>query len=83
MVNKRIDGQEITPFLNSMIENKELFYFDNLYHQVGQGKTSDAEFIMDTALYPLSRGAVFFTHPENNYISMTGLLKEKGRGEQG
>lgn len=78
VINKRIDGEEITPFLNEMIRSNELFYFDNLYHQVGQGRTSDAEFIMDNSLYPLSRGAVFFTNPENDYMSMTELLKDKG-----
>mgnify|MGYP001123632283 CR=1 FL=1 len=78
VVNKRIDGKEVTPFLNSMIRSNELFYFDNLYHQVSQGKTSDAEFIMDNSLYPLSRGAVFFTHPDNEYLPMTEILKDNG-----
>jgi phosphoglycerol transferase MdoB-like AlkP superfamily enzyme len=78
VVNKRIDGQEITPFLNSLINNNEAFYFDNLYHQVGQGKTSDAEFMIDNSLYPLPRGAVFFTQPENEFIPTEEILKKEG-----
>ncbi len=38
VINKKINGKEITPFLNEFI--KDSFYFDNFYHQTGQGKTS-------------------------------------------
>jgi lipoteichoic acid synthase len=69
-------GQEITPFLNSLLKNS--FYFDNFYHQTGQGKTSDAEFMIDTSLYALPGGAVFFTHPQNAYSSLPRTLKENG-----
>ncbi|MBL2468676.1 hypothetical protein ELJ42_30300, partial [Klebsiella pneumoniae] len=51
VINKKINGKEITPFLNEFI--KDSFYFDNFYHQTGQGKTSDAEFIVENSLYPL------------------------------
>lgn len=36
VINKKINGKEITPFLNEFI--KDSFYFDNFYHQTGQGK---------------------------------------------
>lgn len=76
--NRKIDGQEVTPFLNSLIRNNEIFYFDNLYHQTAQGKTSDAEFIMDNSLYPLPRGAVYFTNSQNKYEATPKILKENG-----
>ena len=49
VINKN-KWKEITPFLNEFI--KDSFYFDNFYHQTGQGKTSDAEFIVENSLYP-------------------------------
>jgi lipoteichoic acid synthase len=76
VINKSILGQEVTPFLNGLI--KDSFYFEQFYHQTGQGKTSDAEFIIDTSLYPLSTGAVFFTHAHNTYLTTPKLLKEHG-----
>jgi lipoteichoic acid synthase len=75
-VNREVDGEEITPFLNDFI--KESFYFDNFYHQTGQGKTSDSEFIVENSLYPLSRGAVFFTHSGNEFQASPEILKENG-----
>ncbi|WAA10421.1 LTA synthase family protein [Fervidibacillus albus] len=74
VINSTVNGQEITPFLNEFIE--ESYYFDNFYHQTGQGKTSDSEFLLDNSLYPLGRGAVFFTHAGNEYLSLSKLLKE-------
>lgn len=71
-------GKEITPFLNELKEDNATFYFDNFYHQTSQGKTSDSEFLTENSLYPLSSGAVFFTHAQNKYHSMTEMVKEKG-----
>jgi lipoteichoic acid synthase len=75
-INNKVNGEEITPFLNDFIG--ESYYFENFYHQTQQGKTSDSEFVFDNSLYPLNRGAVFFTHAGNEYESMTETLGEKG-----
>ena len=76
VINQTVNGQEITPFLNDFI--KESYYFDNFYHQTGQGKTSDSEFLVDNSLYPLSRGAVFFTHSGNEFTATPEILNENG-----
>jgi phosphoglycerol transferase MdoB-like AlkP superfamily enzyme len=76
VVNETLNGEEITPFLNDFI--KESYNFTNFYHQTGQGKTSDSEFLVDNSLYPLGRGAVFFTNAGNKYIATPELLKENG-----
>ncbi|MGF3103698.1 LTA synthase family protein [Rossellomorea sp. DUT-2] len=76
VINSEMNGQEITPFLNDFIG--ESYYFDNFYHQTQQGKTSDSEFLLDNSLYPLNRGAVFFTHSGNEFESMTEKLGENG-----
>ncbi|TMU85526.1 LTA synthase family protein [Bacillus sp. BHET2] len=76
VINSEVNGQEITPFLNDFIG--ESYYFNQFYHQTQQGKTSDSEFILDNSLYPLNRGAVFFTHSGNEFESMTEKLGENG-----
>jgi len=76
VINNKVNDQEITPFLNKIV--KESFYFDNFYHQTGQGKTSDAEFIVDNSLYGLPRGAVYFTHSSNEFRATPEILKENG-----
>jgi phosphoglycerol transferase MdoB-like AlkP superfamily enzyme len=76
VIGETLNGQEITPFLNDFIEDS--YYFDNFYHQTGQGKTSDSEFLLDNSLYPLGRGAVFFTHGTNEYTATPEIIKEHG-----
>lgn len=78
VINNEVNGQEITPFLNSLTEDEDTYYFENFYHQTEQGKTSDSEFIVENSLYPLSRGAVFFTHAQNEYHAMPEILKTEG-----
>ncbi|PEN69829.1 hypothetical protein CN544_18570 [Bacillus toyonensis] len=76
LIGASVNGQEVTPFLNEFIN--ESYYFDNFFHQTGQGKTSDSEFLIDTSLYPLNRGAVFFTHGNNDYTATPEILREQG-----
>ncbi|MGH0422399.1 LTA synthase family protein [Bacillus pretiosus] len=76
LIGASVNGQEVTPFLNEFIN--ESYYFDNFFHQTGQGKTSDSEFLIDTSLYPLNRGAVFFTHGNNDYTATPEILRQQG-----
>ncbi|WP_028401458.1 LTA synthase family protein [Ectobacillus panaciterrae] len=76
LINAKVNGQEVTPFLNQF--TKESYYFENFFHQTGQGKTSDAEFMVDNSLYPLDRGAVFFTHSNNEFVATPEILRQQG-----
>ena len=76
VLNNDMDGHEITPFLNSLTNDPDTYYFNDFYHQTGLGKTSDSEFIFENSLYGLGRGAVFFTHGENTYNSLSERLGE-------
>lgn len=73
IINATIEGQEITPNLNKYIN--ENIYCDNLYFQANYGNTSDAEFIVNTSLYPSKTGAVYYEYPSNTYNSVAHILK--------
>lgn len=78
VINNEMNGEVVTPFLNSLTKDKDTFYFSDFYHQTGLGKTSDSEFIVENSLFGLGRGAVFFTHGGNTYNSMAEKLGENG-----
>lgn len=59
LMNYKLDGNEVTPFLNSIYNSENTFSFNNFYHQVGQGKSSDAENLIENSLFGLSRGSAF------------------------
>ncbi|GAA0441581.1 lipoteichoic acid synthase LtaS1 [Lentibacillus halophilus] len=79
LIDYKLHGEEVTPFLNSLVhdESKNFTYFDNFFHQTGQGKTADAEFLMDNSLYGLPQGAAFVTKGTNTYQSMPAILDQK------
>ena len=41
IIDKKINGQEVTPFLNSLYHSNDTYAFDNFFHQVGQGIHSE------------------------------------------
>ncbi|MFD3273268.1 LTA synthase family protein [Paenibacillus dendritiformis] len=49
-IHLKLGDQEITPVLNRLA--KEGYYFPHVYQQIGQGNTSDAEFMSNTSIYP-------------------------------
>ncbi|WP_217586707.1 LTA synthase family protein [Lentibacillus saliphilus] len=76
VINNDVKGQEVTPFLNELTRDEDTFYFENFYHQTEQGKTSDSEFLVANSLYPLSSGAVFFTHAQNDFYAIPEQIKD-------
>ncbi|WP_282154906.1 LTA synthase family protein [Cytobacillus gottheilii] len=78
LIDYELNGEEVTPFLNSLADSGEAFYFNHVYNQTGQGKTSDAEFIMDNALYPMAQGAVYVNKAQNTFQSAPAILKANG-----
>ncbi|GEL78651.1 LTA synthase family protein [Tenuibacillus multivorans] len=76
VVGNSINGKEITPNINDLLDDS--YRFTNFYHQVGQGRTSDAEFLTQTSLYPLPTGSVYVRYPTNTFDSMPGYFKENG-----
>ncbi len=71
-----LSGEEITPNLNKLIGESK--YFDNIYYQTGGGNTSDAEMLVNASLYPSKEGSSYFLYPNNTYLSIGNILKERG-----
>ncbi|MCP3740131.1 LTA synthase family protein [Rossellomorea sp. BNER] len=76
VIGLRVDGKEITPFLNDLVNTS--YYYPNIYLQIGRGNTSDAEFVVNNSIYPMSEKGVYQKYPNNNYLSLANVLKEEG-----
>ncbi|MGV3043121.1 polyglycerol-phosphate lipoteichoic acid synthase LtaS [Staphylococcus rostri] len=78
LINKKVNGEEVTPFLNKLASGQDDFrYYPNFYHQTGQGKTSDAEFTMDNSLYGLPQGSAFSLKGDNTFQSLPAILHQQ------
>ncbi|MEK3887868.1 LTA synthase family protein [Bacillus sp. FSL K6-3431] len=78
LIDYKLHGEEVTPFLNSLTSEENTLYFDNFFHQTAQGKTADAEFMLENSLYGLPQGAAFTTKGLNTYQSAPAILGQKG-----
>lgn len=78
LINYKLHGEEVTPFLNSLTNDKNTIYFDNFFHQTGHGKTSDAEFILENSLYGLPQGSAFMTKSLNTFEAAPAILGQHG-----
>ncbi|MCG7380035.1 LTA synthase family protein [Paenibacillus sp. ACRSA] len=77
LIDLKIDGQEITPHLNQLIEKNT--YFPYFYTNAGQGTTSDAEFVVNTSFYvPKDEPATSSKYMDKKLPSLPHLLKENG-----
>lgn len=76
LIGLKLDGQEATPNLNRLAQ--ESFYFDRFYQMVGQGNTSDAEFVVNTSFYIPESGAATMDYAYKDVPSLPKLLKAQG-----
>jgi len=74
-INLKVDGKEITPFLNDLLQGS--LYFPNVFQQIGPGNTSDAEFMFNTSLYPSAWTATSETFSDREIPSLPKLLKKE------
>jgi lipoteichoic acid synthase len=75
-IGKKVNGQEITPNINKLV--KETMYYDNFYRETAQGRTSDAEFLTNESMLPLSSGSADVRFANDDFDSLASTLKENG-----
>ncbi|PWM67324.1 MAG: hypothetical protein DBX38_03970 [Eubacteriales Family XIII. Incertae Sedis bacterium] len=71
-------GQEITPFIHSLIADPGTIYFDNFYHEIGAGNTSDAEFAVNNSLIGSIESYTYQLYEDNYFKGLPWILKEQG-----
>lgn len=76
-IDRKINGQEVTPFLNSLYHSNETYAFDNFFHQVGQGRTSDAENMLETGDFALPQGSLFTQLGSSNTFQAAPAILEQ------
>ncbi|MEG0289217.1 MAG: LTA synthase family protein [Carnobacterium sp.] len=71
---------EVTPFLNSIFHDQQTQSFTNIFHQVGQGKTSDSEMLLENSLFGLPQGGAFTQVGGSNTFESSYNILESEKG---
>ena len=78
VIDFKIDGNEVTPTLNSFFHDNEAFAIRNVLSQVTNGRTSDGHFIYNTGLLPCRSTQTVIHFGDVPYPSIAKALKTKG-----
>lgn len=76
VIGQTINGQQLTPNLNALRD--EMLYFPSFYHQTHEGRTSDAEFTVNTSLYPVQSGSVYTQYGDHTFEALPERLRQVG-----
>lgn len=77
-IGLEVGGTEVTPYLNSLARDTTVLYFPKVLPQVKDGRSSDAQLILNTGLLPLVSGAAAGIYGLNTYPSLPKALKKLG-----
>lgn len=73
-----VQGVEITPYINNLLKYDNTLFFKREVPQVKDGRSSDAQLLLNTGLLPLLTGATSGLYSNNVFPSLPDALKEKG-----
>ncbi|MDI9217806.1 LTA synthase family protein [Clostridium tertium] len=77
VINKSVNGKEISPFLNKL--SREGLYFSNIYEQNNAGNSIDCDFMVNTSIYPLGDKITALNYGEDTYSnSLPRILEGEG-----
>lgn len=78
LIGMKVNGQEVTPFLNNLYNDQNTLSFDNFFNEVGAGRTSDAETMLESSLFGLPEGSFFQKlGGDNTFQSAPAILEQK------
>ena len=75
-LNMTLNNHEITPFFNSLCRDSSILYIPQIISQVSGGRSSDAQLLYNTGLFPLKHGAACHLNGIK-YKSIVSALKEE------
>ncbi|UNL59215.1 LTA synthase family protein [Lactobacillus johnsonii] len=78
LIDYKWHGKEVTPNLNKLYHANDTISFDNFFNQVGQGKTSDAEMMLENSIFGLQSGSAMSSYgTSNTFESAPAILGQK------
>ena len=73
MINQKVDGVEITPFLNSLVSQQHVLYCDKIKSQTLAGNSGDGQMIVNTGLLPIKKGVACMQFYSNVYPNIASM----------
>lgn len=75
VLDKKVDGKEITPCLNRLLKEKSTLYAPNVLTQVKGGRSIDAQLMICSGLLPLMSGTYSSLYYDNTFYTLQKAMR--------
>lgn len=75
VLEKEVDGKEITPCLNRLLKEKSTLYAPNVLTQVKGGRSIDAQLMICSGLLPLMSGTYSSLYYDNTFYTLQKAMR--------
>lgn len=75
VLEKKVDGKEITPCLNRLLKEKSTLYAPNVLTQVKGGRSIDAQLMICSGLLPLMSGTYSSIYYDNTFYTLQKAMR--------
>ena len=75
VLEKEVDGKEITPCLNRLLKEKSTLYAPNVLTQVKGGRSIDAQLMICSGLLPLMSGTYSSLYYDNSFYTLQKAMR--------
>ena len=75
VLEKKVDGKEITPCLNRLLKEKSTLYAPNVLTQVKGGRSIDAQLMSCSGLLPLMSGTYSSLYYDNTFYTLQKAMR--------
>ncbi|MCE9105997.1 LTA synthase family protein [Bacteroides pyogenes] len=80
VLEKVVEGKEITPYLNRLLKEDNVLYAPYVQSQVKGARSIDGQLLLHTGLLPVNFGAYSARFPHHTYYTIDKAFKEKHDG---
>lgn len=77
VINRKVEGKEITPNLNRYIADRHTLYAPHVLTQVKGGRSIDGQLLVNAGILPLMNGCYAMLFPETRYPSLAWAMKDE------
>ncbi len=75
VLEKKVDGKEITPCLNRLLKEKSTLFAPNVLTQVKDGRSIDAQLMICSGLLPLMSGTYSSLYYDNTFYTLQKAMR--------
>ena len=77
VLEREVEGQEITPYLNKLLQDSTTLYAPHVLTQVKGGRSIDAQLLLCAGMLPINSGTYSSQYPDHTYGTLQKAMHQQ------